>query len=230
MKRAILILIVLMCVGVSASAEVLKVQVTKRCMFGDFDAIRHDMMYSSHDLLLSVESLDGKYSKTVKFLEEFNKKHYPKSEEEMTAIANDIQNIFKDLYSGSYVVDVLPKKLEDGVYIVTVCKDGDKEGVCTNKKIKDINEVLKAYEAPVADYKPEDVVYFYQVFNISQGKIEGVPGYKEEEISSFFSNISDKNVEKVKENLKVLLSNPLVIKGKEIVIDLPIFDKIKCGQ
>ena len=230
MKRAILILIVLMCASASVSAEVLKVQVTKRCMFGDFDAIRHDMMYSGDDLLLSVESLDGKYAKTVKFLEEFNKKHYPKSEEEMTAIANDIQNIFKELYSGSYVVDALPKKLEDGVYIIKVCKDGEKEGVCTNKKIKDINEVLKAYEAPVANYKPEDVVYFYQVFNVSQGKIEGVPGYKEEEIKSFFSSISDKKVEKVKENLKVLLSNPLVIKGKEIVIDLPIFDKIKCGQ
>ena len=200
-----------------------EVLVSKRCMFGDLDAINYEMMYAQKPkLLLSFVDLKTQAETTFEFLEEFyNNEKYDQVAKEKTV---------KQLFEGNYPASSALS--QDGLYAIQICSDLANTNSCLNKSVTSINKVLETYNKPPKNYRnTEDKVYFFQL--VAKKGEELMYSKKPVGEKSFLQAVSDWKIKGYSvanadlTKLSVLGSMPLKDGN---TIELPIYDQEKCGQ
>jgi hypothetical protein len=205
-----------------------KIAIEKRCMFGDFDALVYDMQYAKSSVLqLSLISADGKKERTIEIFEEMKGSDSKKT-----------VKFLDKLLGGNYRINFpLFEAPSPGLYSLVICKDSSVNGKCSDKPVKDINEILAIYKDVKSGYVSEDNTYFYQPIIFTK--------------DSFFvlrSFVDEKNINLIKDTLKQqsisttgneweflanaqkVASYPLQYFSNELIITLPVYSTAKCGQ
>ncbi len=205
-----------------------KVELTfpTRCMFGDLDAINFDSQYDNKaKFLLSIKSLQSGKEITKSILSEFSEK-MPEEVPDHTKIslALDRAKQRESLLKNGAVVEV---PLPDESFVISICKDGEGTNSCDRKKISDTNEILSKYQSEYEGVSP-DSVYFYQVVHVSGGAYRVLNKVSDDSLST---ELASNNVpQEIIQNLNVIQSLPMKLSANTLQIQLPFFDKQKCGQ
>lgn len=203
-----------------------KLTVPSRCMFGDFDAIRYDAMYSkAPQVLLSITDVSSKKETVLPILSNIFTSIQGESKEDFKKKIREVESEYERLYKLGDVYS--PKISKDGVFLLKICSDSSATGSCDNKQIKDVSEIIKAYQEPTSGYQPNDSVYFYQIFKIDKNKVSHFSKIlKETEFDIFSKLLNDKDVFG---EYRTVSSLPLKVVNGQIVIEAPRYDKKRCG-
>jgi|GEM_PF-4663110 len=208
------------------------IEFPKRCMFGDFDAIKQDMMWGDRakqqTLLISLQALDGGTEYVSEILSEVNNRG---SQQELAQFMN------KTLSEGYPVdINIAPPKSPQ-LFALTVCKDSSGLRSCKRSAegdYRDIGELLKLYRDPKPGFTSPDSIYFYQLVAVGAN---GVSFSKEtlsdeKKVGKFVanSNVTTPAPQYVANRLNTIKSYQLGTKGDRLTLKLPMFDPVKCGQ
>lgn len=203
-------------------------RIQKRCMFGDFDALKLDMQYSPNSKVkLALVSADGSREYTQEVFTSFN------SAGRTTDLPKAIATLFE---AGERVAVTLPNKIKEGVYALVLCKVSQGKEGCSQTPVVDLNRVLDGYKQSLGEHEvPEDHVYFYQPLVVKEGKIKAFRKAVSPETLQYArggvtqtNEIVDENVELVLRKAAVAMSSPVELFSGEIVVNLPMYSKAKC--
>lgn len=210
----------------------IKISVPARCIFGDFDVINRDIQFSKGEsnIILSLQNI--KYPENVfatRIFAEMNRQYTAKTKDEFLALVKQSRDYIDNLFREGENVQISIPYMKDGFYEIALCRDMAKSGKCFDKNFKNVNELLNVYKKPPADYEPPDNLYYYQLFYYDKGVITPLSGYSEDKINTFFLGNTE-YIQRYSINLKTILSSPLKMEGSDLILQLPRFDRIKCGQ
>jgi hypothetical protein len=208
------------------------IEIPKRCMFGDFDAIRQDMMYSDRSkrsaLILSLQTLDGTREYSSEILSEIG----------TSGTRDEPKKIMDEILQTGYPVDIRIKSLEaPQLFALVICKDSSGRKTCARESeeaFRDISQILSDYRNPTSGYTSQDSVYFYQILAIGPDGVSLSDNSLSDtqKLNAFASQvgISAPGSEAAISRLNTLKSYPLEPKDDRVRIQLPVFDPVKCGQ
>ncbi len=217
----------------------MNLKVTNNCMFGDFDAIKQDMLYSENKkLLVSLESIATGEEAVTEVLGKLSKPVTIKKEDRLGDVMTDFDKYFKVLSNFGEDLTLDYKSPESAeLYLLKVCKDSSGKNSCKDKPYVTVVEVVEQYKNPGRSFKPEDRVYYVQLVSIDGENItilsDSVSDANTAAISSYFT---EKNVAGASGLGNALVgvakvrSMPLDIHNNKLQITLPSFDPVKCGQ
>lgn len=185
-----------------------RLEVPRTCKFGDYDAIRQDMMWSTKPkLIISLVDISTGLEYSQELLSELNsiKNHQA------------LKRFMDKFIAGEYSFLVKVPKL-DRRYMVVLCKDSADTGKCLDKKLRSINNILGDYVNPKADFRSEDNIYFYRPVNIKNAVATMDDG---NDLPASYRHAVD-----------IMKSLPIEKHsvGDTLIIKLPYFDSEKCGQ
>ncbi len=197
-------------------------------MQGDLDVIRHDQKFdprSEKPLLLSVEPLEGGGTDYLPFSHEFS----------------DVGSLVG--YETSFAINRSATPKQFALYL---CKDSAKAGKCRAKATKQIDSLTNSSAALISPNRrkmkaAQDKIYFFQYFVASDAGIEFLSGNNQDEKrfekmeeylnSKFGPNADTKLVfEHVKQASQRIDSLPVTFEDNVLLINLPHYDKSKCGK
>jgi hypothetical protein len=203
-------------------------RIQKRCMFGDFDALKLDMQYSRNaHVALSLVSADGSREYTQEVFAAF------KPGADTKDLPRAIATLFQE---GERTTIALPDNLGDGVYALVLCKVSKGKEGCSGTPVVDVHKVLDTYKQSLSEYHVvEDHVYFYQPLVVSGGKIKAyrrtITPENLEHARSVMTEagmVVDEDTESVLQRAAVAMSNPVALFSDEVVVNLPVYSKVKC--
>jgi hypothetical protein len=207
----------------------IKVVLPKRCMFGDFDAIRQDMIWAGKKepkILVSIVSADGEREFASEILAKM------KTEKDPQELAKYIKSVLEDGVKTEIALDQTgaPK-----LFFLQVCKDTSDSNSCRGKQIRDINKILADYKNPKSNFVSGDHIYFYQPIVIGNTGVhlaEATLNLKKDllDLLAKHSISAPANLTQQFNTLLTLQSFSLELEDGHVIIKLPIFDSLKCGQ
>ena len=203
-----------------------------RCMFGDLDAMKLEIVHSGSEtkMLLSVESLLHPAGKGFSSSAEITRENI-----------NELTLKEKKLVKLPLPVSSNDKLDLVGVFI---CKESTGKNYCSGKTVEDVNEMLKRYDPDKKGYDrnqiASDKIYYFKPALVKNGELFFIKERMNDDLYSFFD-------EKIKSTLgegrlvlnalkkarlisATLLSAPLSrLSSSSIGIILPEVDAQKCG-
>ncbi len=214
-------------------------KVTNNCMFGDFDAIKQDMLYSeSKKLLVSLESLATGEEAVTEVLGKLSQPVTIKKEDKLGDVMTDFDTYFKVLsnYGEDFTLEYKSPS-EPELYLLKVCKDSTGKNSCKDKPYVTVLEIVEQYKNPGRSFKPEDRVYYTQLVSIDSDNITVLAdSVSQENVAAITANFTEKNVAGASTlgnqlvGVAKVRSLPLNIYNNKLQITLPSFDPVKCGQ
>ena len=197
-----------------------------RCMFGDFDAIDLDMQHDNKPALkiAMVDLLTGE-EKNLSALQDIFKRPDSSKPEALAAwdkyVAKKRESLFAS--GASFVFDHVPQRN----FALVVCKDSAGTG-CHDKVAVDINRVLQEYETPRERGDIQDRVYFFQPIVVKGGEFLAFNKVTDESSRAQLQKLGLSEQDTTK--AVTLQSLPVKSSPGVIQIELPRFNKEKCGQ
>ena len=208
------------------------ISVPKRCMFGDFDAIRQEMMWADRSkeqsLLVSLQSLDGSTEYVSELFSELKKANSPE----------EAKKVMKEILDSKYSVDLpILKPSDPRLFALSICKDSSGKKSCRRDSegaFRDINEILMEYQDPKSGFTSGDSVYFYQIVGVGPSGVSVSKDaiYDAKKLKEFTtrSKIAEGAPDTILARASTLKSYPLEFKNNKLTVKLPVFDPVKCGQ
>ena len=205
------------------------VHTPERCMFGDFDALTQEMMFTSDSGLnfsLYLPELD----------QEFVEPFLP----ELSTVTNSgiLAKVKKSLIRGQYKA-VLQSEFQTKkqLAVLSICRDSKHLKSCNAAVPRDINQILRRYATRSVLKPTEDNFYFYLPVIVSKDRVsfftKVIHGANSEFVSSIFKKeipgVDEKQLKKVIENASILKSEPIRPLTWQLQIVLPMNSRLKCG-
>jgi len=210
----------------------LAIEMPKRCIAGDLNAIFQDMMFAEQgktsQLLVSLQSLDGKEEYVSQLPFDFSDPQF----------RTDPLKFLASLANTTPTVDLKAERPSSNkVFSLTICKDSSGDNTCKRKSeeaYSDVMALLRRYTAPPTDFVSPDSIYFYSLITLGQN------GASIHDASSLLTSkgfnklasdmkLDEDTAKREFGRLKTLYSLPLKAKAGKIVISLPVFDHNRCG-
>lgn len=199
-----------------------------RCMEGDFDIIKREVLHARNPrLLLSVEPLGGSIGTFEPIVHE------------ITA---------DDLVAGLFFSFAIPRQERPQHLGVFLCLDSANSGRCSNKPVDNLSNVPLRYikgARPKEDQdKPlpsaRDRIYFFQYLLYDDGRVYGFDSLLDDEeypkLDAYVSDrvqdagVSSEVIARVRHLNTTLRSMPARITRHAIVVNLPRHDRAKCAE
>lgn len=209
------------------------IEMPKRCIAGDLNAIFQDMMFADTSekthLLLSIQSLDG----TKEYVSEL-----PFDFEE-PLFRSDPHEFLSKLAATTPTVDVkVEKPSSSQLFSITICKDSSGKKTCkrtSEDSYSDVMGLLHKYSSPPKDFVSPDSIYFYSLLTLGQSGptlYDATTLLTQKGFSTLAatSGTDQETAMRQFQRAKKLYSLPLQAKNGAIVISLPVFDRHRCGS
>lgn len=223
---------------ISFQPDTVTIHLEQQCMLGDFDAIRHDMMYTALPrLLLSIQAIDSGAEVTQLVYSKLDGLPEPQTVEERQEQGRVVQEYLRTIYSEGETATLAFPATKAG-YIIRLCKDSTQANSCSKKPLVTIQSVLDKLSKVEPGYVPPDVVYFYQTI------IKAQDGF-----STLTESFQDSDAKNIKElltkanpavspetagdivhGLEVTRSLPISDTGHKLTLHLPTYNKEKCSS
>lgn len=217
-----------------------RLELLARCMFGDFDAIEHEVMFSENAELLA--SLSNLYSGKESVASVLKSAFKPEKAKVNLALAKDKKEkeamldqvrvyqvaqkvIYEHTKEGKSTFKI-DTPYEDGWYVLQICKASKAKGTCLDKKVVPINDIISRYKNPKKGYQAPDSVYYYQLIEKKGNNLRFHNDIFSKEKAAEFTKVKSDALD----SYSVMQSLPLKQEKEGLVIELPFFDKKKCGQ